>query len=168
MELIANRHNYPVKINPPNGTLGEYVPFYFGHLSPMLLKIKNGTQGITQRSQRDIVYVICKVESIVQLCENWCFTDGHAKNAITEFYNNLSDLDKIDWDIVFEKYWGNKDDDFDRMRRKQAEFLIKNHVLVGCIDAVATINESSKAVIEGIMLKLRLTIPVMVNPNLYY
>lgn len=53
--LITQRQNHPVKIIPPGGTLGDYVPFYFGPLSPMLLNIKTGYRGIIQRSQEDIV-----------------------------------------------------------------------------------------------------------------
>jgi hypothetical protein len=88
-DLIAQRHDYPVGINPPGGALGEYVPFYFGPLSPMLLNIKTGYRGITQRPQRDIIYIACKVSDVVRHCPNWCFTDGHAKNKITTFYNTL-------------------------------------------------------------------------------
>jgi hypothetical protein len=41
-DLISKRHDYPVGVNPPGGALGDYVPFYFGRLSPMLLNIKTG------------------------------------------------------------------------------------------------------------------------------
>ena len=42
--LIQQRHDHLVKINPPNGHLGDYVPFYFGPLSPMLLKYKDWSE----------------------------------------------------------------------------------------------------------------------------
>jgi hypothetical protein len=132
-DLITKRNNYPVKVNPPNGLLGEYVPFYFGPLSPMLLKIKDGNGGITRRAQEEIVYFISRVETIVLYCPNWCFTDGHAKKAITDFYNSIEDLDEVDWNVVRQRYWSNTEDDFDRVRRKQAEFLVKDHVPVDCI-----------------------------------
>ena len=43
--LINQRSEYPVKIEG-YGNLGDYVPFYFGPLSPMLLNIKTGYRGI--------------------------------------------------------------------------------------------------------------------------
>jgi hypothetical protein len=164
-DLITKRNDYSVKINPPNGVLGDYVPFYFGPLSPMLLKIKDGHGGITRRPQSEIVYFICRIESIIEHCPNWCFTDGHAKTAITDFYNHTSHLDEVDWNIVTQRYWSNNEDDFDRVRRKQAEFLVKEKVPVECIKGVVTFNSHAKAVVENIVNKLTLNIGVKVNPN---
>ena len=163
--LIQQRNDYPVSIDPPNGNLGEYVPFYFGPLSPMLLNIKTGYRGITQRHQREIVYIVCLVNALVEKCHEWCFTDGHAKNSITEFYNDLENLSKVDWNIVGERHWSNTEDDFDRMRRKQAEFLIKNHMPVNCISSIVVLNEAKKTFVEEIITRLGLEIPVQVNPN---
>ena len=163
--LIAQRKDYPVGINPPNGNLGEYVPFYFGPLSPMLLNIKTGYRGITQRPQGDIVYIVSNVHTLARHCEEWCFTNGHAKNTITEFYNDLENLSEVDWDIVAERHWRNTEDDFDRMRRKQAEFLVKNHVPVTCISGMVVLNEIRKTFVEEIINTLELEIPVWVNPN---
>lgn len=163
--LIAQRNDYPVGINPPNGHLGEYVPFYFGPLSPMLLNIKTGYRGITQRPQADIVYIVCSVNTLVEHCDEWCFTDGHAKNSITEFYNDLDDLSEVDWGMVAERQWSNTEDDFDRMRRKQAEFLVKHHVPVNCISSIVVLNQARKDFVEEIINRLGLEIPVRVNPN---
>jgi hypothetical protein len=162
--LIANRNDYPVGINPPGGTLGDYVPFYFGPLSPMLLRIKDG-HGVTRRPQSDIVYIICRVDRIIEYCTEWCFTDGHAKTAITEFYNNLEMLDEVDWNIVGERYWRNTEDDFDRIRRKQAEFLVKNHVSVICISSIVVLNQEKANLVQEIIERLGLNIPVRINPN---
>jgi ssDNA thymidine ADP-ribosyltransferase, DarT len=164
-DLITKRNVYSVKINPPNGLLGDYVPFYFGPLSPMLLKIKDGNAGIKRRPQSEIVYIICQVDEVIEHCQHWCFTNGHAKTAISDFYNHTSHLNEVDWDMVGQRYWRNTEDDFDRMRRKQAEFLVKDHVPVACIKEIVTFNTYSKAVIENIINKLMLDITVKINPN---
>ena len=44
------------------------------------------------------------------------------------FYNHIDNLAKLDWNIISKQYWYNTEDDYDRMRRKQAEFLVKRHV----------------------------------------
>jgi ssDNA thymidine ADP-ribosyltransferase, DarT len=163
--LIEQRNDYPVSVNPPNGNLGEYVPFYFGPLSPMLLNIKTGYRGISKRSQAEIVYIVCQLGVLVQQCAEWCFTDGHAKNAITEFCNNIGSLHKVDWNLVRERHWSNTEDDIDRMRRKQAEFLVKDHVSVSCISCIVVQDTSSKTRIDLIMNRLGLVIPVKVNPG---
>lgn len=168
--LISKRQDYVVKINPPNGELGEYIPFYFGPLSPMLLKIRDGDGGVTKRPQSEIIYVVCRIETIKEFCPEWCFTNGHSVPLITEFYNSTEHLDKVDWDVVSLKYWRNTEDDLDRMRRKQAEFLVKNHIPSKCIGAIVTYNNDTKEIVLNILKKLELDIPVRVNPknNFYY
>ena len=166
--LIRQRNDYPVGINPPNGNLGEYIPFYFGPLSPMLYNIITGYRGITKRSQDEIVYIVCSVNVIANQCEGWCFTDGHAKNSISEFYNDLKYLSNIDWEIVAEKYWNNTEEDFDRMRKKQAEFLVKDYVPVNCISGIVVYDKDNKLFVEKIVSKLDLEIPVLINPDSKY
>jgi hypothetical protein len=163
--LIAQRNTYPVVINPPNGVLGEYVPFYFGPLSPMLLNIKTGHRGITERPQGDIVYIVCRVNTLVEQCDEWCFTDGHAKDRLTEFYNDLNDLSEVYWDTVSLRYWHPIEDFLDRQVRKQAEFLVKHHVPVNCISSIVVLNQARKTFVEEITTRLELEIPVQVNPN---
>ena len=85
---------------------GHVIPNYVnkgkltaGH-SPMLLNIKNGSRGIKQLPQKDLVYVVCRISGIIEHCLEWCFTDGHAKNHLTRFYNHTDDLTKLDWEVI--------------------------------------------------------------------
>ncbi len=162
--LIAQRNDYAVPIEP-GGNLGHYIPFYFGPLSPMLLNIKTGYRGIIKRPQADIIYICCNVDVIIAKCDEWCFTNGHAKNNISEFYNEIEFLDEIDWDIVRERYWNNNEQDFDRMRRKQAEFLVKNTVPVNCIDRIIVYNDQRRTQLRKMIKDFELDIRVLVNPN---
>lgn len=168
--LITQRHDYPVPI-PPGGTLGEYVPFYFAGHSPMLLNIKTGHRGITLRPQHEIVYFVCRLEDLIKGCKEWVFTDGHAKDSLTEFYNDIELLEEvIDWDMVNEQWWRNTEEDYDRQRRKQAEFLVKEHVPVECIRGIIVKNQARKEHIEAIVEEVGIEIPVRVDTNntLYY
>jgi hypothetical protein len=167
--LIGQRSDYPVKIEG-YGNLGDFVPFYFGPLSPMLLNIKTGHRGISQTHQSEIVYICCRFNSIVINCNQWCFTDGHAKAVITEFFNHAEDLDHVDWEIVGKRYWNNTEEDFDRMRRKQAEFLVRDYVPVQCIEYIIVFNEEMRQIVRDIVNLSGLNIPVSVNPenNYYY
>ncbi len=122
--LINQRNDYPVKLDG-YGNLGDYVPFYFGPLSPMLYNIKTGYRGIKKIPQSDIVYLCCRFTDIDANCSQWVFTDGHAKSNLTEFFNSSDDFDKVDWAMVKERMWKNNEEDFDRMRRKQAEFWLR-------------------------------------------
>lgn len=163
--LIEQRDDYPVPVNPPNGTLGDYIPFYFGPLSPMLLNIKTGYRGIIKRPQSDIVYICCKFASVKQHCKAWCFTDGHPKNVLTRFYNSEDSFHEIDWNMVRARYWRPVDEDYDRMRRKQAEFLVKDFLPVQCINCLVVYNEEKRAYIQDLVSTLNLNVNILVNPN---
>lgn len=168
-KLISQRHNYQVKL-AGCGNLGEYVPFYFAGHSPMLLNIKTGFRRITKRPQYEIVYIVCKLDDVLAHCNEWVFTDGHAKDNLSSHFNNIQDLDKIDWDTIRLQYWQNTDVDFDRQRRKQAEFLVRNHVPVFCIETIVVKDNPRKQILEKVMQKLNLTITVQVDTRnrLYY
>ena len=166
--LIGQRKDYPVKLEG-YGNLGDYIPFYFGPLSPMLYNIKTGHRGITKYSQKDIVYICCLLPDIIEYCFSWCFTDGHAKARITDFFNNLDDLDKVDWNMVYEKIWNNNDEDYDRMRRKQAEFLVKDYLPVNCISRIIVFDDTIRKLAVDILNELGLEIIVKVNwKNKFY
>lgn len=160
--LINQRSDYPVKIEG-YGNLGDYVPFYFGPQSPMLLNIKTGYRGITKRPQSDLVYICCKLITIVENCPKWCFTDGHAKDALTGFYHSLQDLNQVDWNMVYERYWNNTEEDYDRMRRKQAEFLVWNYVPVICLSHIVVYNEEKAAQIRELTDSLNCNIVVRID-----
>lgn len=157
--LIDQRHEYPIGIDGC-GHLGDYIPFYFAGHSPMLLNIKTGYRGIQKRSQCEIVYIVCKLGEIVDCCPDWIFADGHAKDRFTVFYKDLDQLDQIDWDVVKAQYWHNIENDYDRQRRKQAEFLVKNHVPPSCIDEIVVRNEVVKKRVEIIVQRLNLTLSI--------
>ena len=68
IQLIEQRQNFHVRIDPPGGDLGDYIPFYFGGHSPMLLNIKTGYRGIRKRPQDELIYIVCRIKDIVAQC----------------------------------------------------------------------------------------------------
>jgi prepilin-type processing-associated H-X9-DG protein len=163
-KLTEQRRHYPIPLEG-RGHIGEYVAFYFGHLSPMLYNIHTGYRGIVQRPQSDIVYICCTLGTIEAANCNYLFTDGHAKQRITQFYKDKSDLEQVDWDIVYQKYWRNDEEDRDRMRRKQAELLVKGHVPVSCIYRLVVFDDESKHAVSPILANLGLNLDIYVNPK---
>ena len=110
------------------------------------------------------------MDDILAHCSEWVFTDGHAKDNFSDHLNDLKDLDMIDWDMVREQYWRPTEDDYDRQRRKQAEFLVRNHVPVTRIEKIVVKDNPRKQIIEKITQKLNLTINIQVDTQnrLYY
>jgi hypothetical protein len=161
-QLIIDRHEHPVKL-PDAGNLGEYVPFYFAGHSPMLYLIMNGYQGVTQRPQHEIVYLVLKLEAILNSELEYIFTDRNAKIKIAKFYTDVKDLHELNWDIINSKEWKNDENNIARQDFKQAEFLIKNYVPVHYIHAIVVKNQERKEYFENIITKLALDIKVHID-----
>lgn len=161
--LIQQRSDYEVSIVPPNGYLGDYIPFYFGYRSPMLYNIKTGYKGIQQYPQEDIIYLCCDLHELVASGVEWCFTDGHAKSQFTQFFNDLKDLNRVDWQTIYATQWNNTEQDLDRMRRKQAEFLAKGDVLAKIIVNIVVFNKKAQNFVDNVLNLLSLQIPIRIN-----
>lgn len=126
-QLKDRRARTPVLVGA-QGTLGDYVPYYFANRSPMLYSIHKGFVQSYDGGQEDIVYLVSSVEQVAQGDQGWCFTNGHPVEAMTDFYADLTNLDKVDWHLIGHWSWRNTDADPDRKRRKQAEFLVHKSV----------------------------------------
>lgn len=169
MQLIEDRKTYPIRLPLSEDVLGDYVPFYFAGHSPMLLNIKTG-HNVLMIPQEDIIFVCCDLDDVITICKTWVFTDGHAKDKMTSFYNDLKDLSHIDWNAVNATYWRNTEDDFDKQRKKQAEFLVKSYIPVCCIKEIFVKTIDKKIQVENIVRNIGLNIPVNVDQEnkLYY
>jgi hypothetical protein len=59
----------------------------------------------------------------------------------TQFFDDLEDLSKVDWAIMKAKYWSDTSDDNDRLRRRQAEFLVHQFCPWGIITRIGVKTE---------------------------
>lgn len=164
-QIVTHRDKVQVKCYP--GTIvNAYVPFYFGTRTPMLYKIKTGN-GVPRRPQDEIIYLACNFKEISESGLQWCFTDGNAARTITEFYNSIDDLDKLDFHSIQSTEWtdNNSDGDHDRMRKKHSEFLVKDHVPVELIRWVIVLTNEKKQYTEALTQQYRLNIRVYIDDN---
>jgi len=89
----------------PDGNLLDYVAFYFAPRSPMLYTIFKGNVDGCPGGQEDIVYIISSVKRVVRSDIVYVFTDGHGVMEFTKFFDDLSGLNGIDWELMNRKYW---------------------------------------------------------------
>jgi len=168
-QLISDRDQHPINIEG-KGVLGEYVPFYFAGHSPMLYLIKNGYQGVEQRLQEDLIFLVCRIGEVSQSGVEFFFTDRNAKITIAENYTSIADLDKLDWQIINSMDWKNTEENYKKQDLKQAEFLVRHHLPVALIYAIVVKNEEKKAYIVEQLHNFGLNIPVHIDASskLYY
>jgi len=152
----------------PGGTLHDYVPFYFAPRSPMLYTISRDNVVGFSDGQVSIVHIVSTAQTVNKAGQRFVFSDGHGIMAFTEFFSDLADLDKVDWDIMSTNYWADTNDDMDRKRRRQAEFLVYERFPVNLILKIGVINQLKKIETEAMLAEFDLIIPVVISANWYY
>lgn len=150
------------------GVLADYVPFYFSNRSPMLYAIKGGYVEHYKGRQSDVVYFVSSAEAIAASKLVWCFTNGHAVEGVTEFYDNLKDLDKVDWEVIRSWSWKNTLADLDRKRRKQAEFLVHACVPWEFISEIGVFNRAKAELVAKAIQGCKHRPSVTIEPEWYY
>jgi hypothetical protein len=149
-------------------TLGDYIPFYFGVRMPMLYVAQHGGNFVEHAtSPDDIIYLVCSVNKIISSNIDFYFTDGHATDILTSFYDvtKINELVNIvDWEAVKSSYWGGNEN-LNLKRKKQAEFLISCDLSSDFIIGFGCYNEKakSKLISFGITEKI-----IKVIPDAYY
>jgi hypothetical protein len=134
----------------------------------LLYNIKNGYMDVQKRPQSDIIYIVSSIEKIVELGLEYVFFDGHGYHNFSQVFNDVTYLDNIDWEIINASQWFDTEEDPDRKRRKQAEFLIKNEMSINAILGIATYN---KETLEKVNTKLNhhsIDIKTVAIPKWYY
>jgi hypothetical protein len=161
-ELIVKRSRRTVPI-PPGGMLSDYVPFYFTPFSMMMFKIKTGHGGITRRDNRDIVIFVSSIHRLRELSLPFVFTNQHAYPPDTEFYDRVSDLDKVDWALLLSRNFKTNDADPGKQLRYQAEALVHQRVPleallgIGCYDDTVKRGLEMQAEQLGVKMSVKTT-----------
>ena len=135
----------------PGGTVHDYVPFYFGTRSPMLLQLHTGQVPGYRDGQDPLVYLVVSAQGVAAGGLPFVFTDGHGLAAWTEFYDDLADLEKVPWDAVDLHWWNDTNDEPDRQRRKQAEFLVHGFVPWDQVRGIAVRTAEVKARVQAVL-----------------
>lgn len=115
----------------------DYVPFYFAPRSPMLFRLQK--EGI---AAKDLVYLVSSTTAIIDAGHGVVVSDGNAAHSLTSFHP-VEMLDEVvDWLLMDAKMWTNTDEDPDRRRRRQAEFLVHSQVSLNLVSALAVCDEA--------------------------
>ena len=134
----------------PGGTIHDYVPFYFGYLSPMMFKLKTGRVAGYDEGQEPLIYLVSTAQAVADAGVGFAFSDGHGLAFITGWFDRLERLEAADWGMVYQQYWSDNLNDMDRQRRKQAEFLVYQSCPWSLIQEIVVINTAMRERVEAI------------------
>lgn len=165
-ELISKRGEHQVPV-APGGVLNDYVPFYFTPFSVMMQNIHTGW-SVPKRANDEMVILVSSLHHIKELGLSFLFTDSHAYYMWANFYNDLSDLDKIDWNILQHRDFKRDQDDPAKFERYQAEALIYKHMPAQGLLGIICYTDQLKLEIEQHLQQRNLELPVYVRPGWYF
>lgn len=157
-----------LNFNASSIILGEFIPFYFGIKMPMLYVIQNGGNFVEKATPAEnIVYLACSLNNIIQSGAVYYFSDGHATDNLTSFYDctKINELPNIiDWDSIKAPFWGGQEN-LNIKRKKQAEFLVSDDLPSNFIVGFCCSNEKTKVKLINMGIEEE---KIKVIPNAYY
>jgi len=145
----------------------------------MLMAINEGRVDGCEYRQADIVHFATTVETIADAGLAFVFYDYNATLDFADCYNDLKDLDKVDWDLFYESprrdgycaYWFSTASNpryIRRMETRQAEFLVHKQVPLDLMNCIGVYSEAKVADVKKILGQAKIDIPVEVKTAWYY
>ena len=134
----------------------------------MLYTIQMGNVPAYQDGQANILHLVSSAETVSQANLPFVFCDGHAVVSLSLFYNNLNALTEVDWKVIKSWSWRDTISDNDRRRRKQAEFLVKQHCPWQLIQEIGVINSAVRDQVAALLENTQHKPIVSVRRQWYY
>ena len=167
--------------DPPGGLVHEFVPFYFAPRSPMLSAIHNGRVQNCNYDQTDIIYFETTIEyALHRGLENFVFYDRNATLDYSQCFTDLNQLaSSVDWLTMTEsprldgfcKYFMNTHANpryVDIVEKRQAEFLIKEHVPLDWMTRIGVSDEAKALVAQSILAQNNVNLAVDIMSDWYF
>jgi len=71
----------------------------------MLYAIHRGYVDGYEEGQDPLIHLVTTAQAVDTGGCGWVFTDGHATMGYTEFFDDLTALDEVDWGVMGSRYW---------------------------------------------------------------
>lgn len=137
----------------------DCVPLYMSWRTPTLYSF------IKEATPAKVIHILvdtCKV--LTRTGCTYCFTDGNAASQYTKQYVLLTKLDNLDWFSIKNDNWMGEPE---KIRRKNAEFLIYPKVEVADFYRIIVYDKSCASEINELLKKKRIDVKVDINPKYY-
>jgi hypothetical protein len=122
---------------------------------------KNGVDGYSD-GQEPIVHLVSSVETAVNSGQPWTFTDRHADVAYARYFEDLDNLDAIDWEAMPKTQWA------DVKEVRQAEFLVHDRFPWNCVKRIVVHNEKTARLVQTAIAGASYKPIVAIDTNWYY
>jgi hypothetical protein len=150
--------------------VGECVPFYFCPRSIMLyiLYKRNHPDVDYEGGQENIIHLEADLYKTIDWANankrRWVFTDANAGSYYFNDYNNISDLNKLNWNAIYSNDWKES-----HIREsKQSEFLCEDSFDFGLVERVGVINDNIYQQVQNILVNSAYNPKIEIKRDWYY
>lgn len=158
----------------PDLMVGGCVPFYFCYRSVMLYLLYRGNNPELNYhgGQGPIIHLESNLFDAVnwakQNNKRWVFTLSNAGSNYFEAYNNLNQLNKIDWNAVHNQKWSGTGIDVFIKEKKQAEFLMEERFSWELFSSIGVNTTGVYNQVNQLLNKASHKPMVQIKPDWYY
>jgi len=160
LHIKARRRARPVAV-AARGTLGDYVPFNFCPRSVMLYVVSRGHDDY-RGGEDEIVHLVSRVSRAVATGLPWTFTDRHADLGHALYFDDLTQLDQVRWDVMQRTFWQ------DVREERQAEFLVHDRFPWAAVAGIGVKSATVEAAVLQVLASATHRPTVLVRPDWYY
>jgi hypothetical protein len=134
----------------------------------MALNIKTGFRGVRQFPNEEIVILVSSVHVLQRNQIPFVFTDRHAVLTTAQIYDDVKDLDQVDWEILRNRDFARDPEDPRKFERYEAETLIHRHLPVASLLGLACYNDTAKSVVSRHAAIRGAKVPIFTEPSWYF
>jgi hypothetical protein len=134
----------------------------------MMFNIKTGHNNVIRRPNCEIVTLVSSLPKLQEIGARFVFTSGHAYLQETDYFEDLSDLNWIDWDLLRRRDFSRDPEDPGKLGRYQAEALVHRHLPVSGLLGIACYDEAVREQIEREMNSRGLSLGAKAIPDWYF
>jgi hypothetical protein len=121
-----------------------------------------------QVPNQEIAILVSSLRRVRELGIPFVFTNQHAYLTMTEYFNELGDLDRIDWPLLQSRDFRHDPDDPGKKDRYQAEALIWQHVPLEALLGICCYSKVVTARVRSDVERRELTVRTQVQSNWYF
>jgi ssDNA thymidine ADP-ribosyltransferase, DarT len=133
----------------------------------MMFNIHTG-YNVRQVPNEEIVILVSSLHRVAELGVPFVFTDQHAYPVMANYFTDLNDLDRVDWDLLNRRDFKHDPDDPGKKERYQAEALVWRHLPVEALLGIWCYNSVVDEEIKAELAKRALEMQTIVQTGWYF
>lgn len=164
---LINKRSHRIVTVGKGGTLSDYIPFYFTPFSIMMFNIHTG-YNVPHVPNEEIVILVSSLHRVAELGIPFVFTDQHAYPVMANYFTDLKDLSRVEWNLLNLRDFRHDPDDPGKKERYQAEALVWRHLPFEALLGICCYSSEVDQDMKTELAKRRLEMQTNIQRNWYF